>query len=180
MGFQSVGGGFLIKDGAGNTKFDSTLQNYLETDYLRGSFNIGRRDVENTAWNTTNTYTLGSCHASANIVLGAVKIVRNDTFLTGVLEIAPTDAWNAVGGSLIIGAGRCTFNSSNEQTADGDSIAGAQVLTFYTSSGTVYAQERFIAHELPTAAITPINQGPFQGTPAWIVYYKISIGLFDR
>lgn len=180
MGFQSVGGGFLIKDGSGNTKFDSTLENYLETNYLSGSVSVPRRDCENTSWSGTYTYSLGSCNSSATVVLGAAKIVRADSFVTGFIEISPTDNWNAVGGTLIIGAGRCSYNSSDKVTGDGNELAGAQTLTFYATGGTVYMREKIFAHELPTAAITPVNQGPFLGTPAWTVYYKLSIGLFDR
>lgn len=180
MGFQSVDGGFLIKDGDGNVKFDSTLENYLETNYLNSYFDIPRRDAENTAWNATYSYTLGSCHASATVVLGAAKIVRNDNFYPGFVEIAPTDNWNALGGTILLGAGRCTYNSSNQVTGDGNFLSGAQTLTIYATGGTVYAREVVIAHETPTAVIIPGFQGPFLGTPAWRVYYKLSIGLFDR
>lgn len=177
MGFQSSGGGFLIKDGSGNTKFDSSLQMFLETDYKSGSFSIPRRDLENNAISTTVDYTLGSCNAASTVVLGAAKIVRADSFATGLLEIAPTDAWNALGGTLMLGMGRCSYNSSNKVTGDGNFITGMQTLTFLAGSGVVKAREVFIGHEVPTAAITPSN---FVGTPAWTVYFKLVVGVFDR
>ena len=177
MGFQSSGGGFLIKDGSGNTKFDSSLEMFLETDYFRGSFSIPRRDLENNAISTTADHPLGSCNAASTVVLGAAKIVRADSFATGLLEIAPTDAWNAVGGTLMLGAGRCSFNTSNKVTGDGVQITGMQTLTFLVESGVVKAHEVFIGHEVPSAAITSSN---FVGTPAWTVYYKLVVGVFDR
>lgn len=177
MSFQSVAGGFLVKDASGATKFDSSLEMFLETDYFSGSFSIPRRDLENNAISVTANHTLGTCNAASTVVLGAAKIVRADSFATGLLEIAPTDAWNAVGGSLILGMGRCSYNSSNKVTGDGNFITGMQTLTFLIESGVVKAREVFIGHEVPTAAITPSN---FVGTPAWTVYFKLVVGVFDR
>ena len=177
MGFQSSGGGFLIKDGSGNTKFDSSLQMFLETDYKSGSFSIPRRDLENNAISTSADYISASVNASANVVLGAAKIVRADSFATGLYELFPVDTWNAVGGSLILGTGRCSYNSSNKVYADGGAPTGFQTLTFLVESGVLKAREVFIGHEVPTAAITATN---FVGTPAWTVYYKLVVGVFDR
>ena len=170
-------GGLTVTDGGGIVKFSASDLNFLETTYLRGSFSIPRRDLENTAISTTVDYTLGTCPSEATVVLGVAKIVRADTFATGLYELAPTDQWNCLGGSLLLGTGRCSFNSSNKVYADGYAPTGVQQLTFLAESGVVKAREVFIGHEVPTAAMTQTN---FIGTPAWTVNYKLLVGLFDR
>lgn len=177
MAFVSSGGGFIITDASGVTKFDSTFSNYLETDYKSGSFSIPRRDMENNAISTTADYISASVNPSSTVVLGSVRIVRADSFATGLYELVPTDKWNALGGTLILGTGRCSYNSSNKVYADGGFISGIQTLTFLVESGVLKAREVFIGHEVPSAAITQTN---FVGTPAWTVYYKCSVGVFDR
>lgn len=173
----SSSGGLTVTDAGGGVKFAASIQHYLETDYLRGSFTIPRRDLENNAINTTVEYTLGSCNAASTIVLGSAKIVRGDTFATGLLEIAPTNAWNALGGTLLLGAGRCSYANNNKVTGDGFQPAGFQTLTFFAAGGLVKAREVFIGHEVPSAAITSTT---FVGTPQWIVSFKLSVGVFDR
>lgn len=177
MGFRSEAASFIVTDADGNTKFDSTLRNFLETDYASGSFSIPRRDLENNAISTTANYINASVNAASNVVLGAAKIVRADSFATGLYELVPVDTWNCVGGTLILGTGRCSYTTANKVNGDGYAPTGIQTLTFLVESGVLKAREVFIGHEVPTAAITATN---FVGTPAWTVYYKLVVGVFDR
>jgi hypothetical protein len=177
MSFEMLNGSFLVKDAAGVIKFSSSMESYVETDFLSGSFSIPRRSTVGTPYNNGYSYNLGSCLPAANIVLGAVKVARADTFATGALEISPTDAWNSVGGTLILGAGRGSWNSSNAVSGDGPFLIGIQTLTISAIGGSVVANEQVHAFSQPSASV---QQWSFVGTPAWTVSFKLSIGLFDR
>jgi len=173
------GTNFVIRDGAGVVKFDTsenifTVTNFIDSRVV-GAVAIAGRSVTASSTgaahtNTTDTYYIADVNAAANIVFGMLQI---DT--SGAIEDSNTTVgnWRQVNGThmylhnavgeQVSGIGRTTRRFC--------SMLG--LMTFYTSGGQLFLKDRFIGR-----AWSPSSGSWTTTVPSFTVNFRIYCGTF--